>query len=265
MTVARNKDIDVKLLIDGRFYSLTDAILSMSATDADLNHYEITLNAEICPLNIQEVTPGEHFLYMGVEYICAEQQGAMDEKTIAIDIRPAGQSDDIAPAENTIFSRNTPVVPVPSGCDNSQMTTPPKSVIPPSIDFEAAGHKVGVECQDFMRGFLRGMADAMEAPDPISAAVANTELFNAENPQQIEKTTLTDCCRCWCNECADIEICETYNFDTFNITDDAVDSYRPAPCRGCEEGAIGQPKHNGTTKSAPTCGGFLRGESCNYG
>lgn len=123
------------------------------------------------------------------------------------------------------------------------------------IDVEAmreAGWACGVLARAFAEGFKEGYDDYS------FAAAEEDEQKNDpggqdQQPAPEEKTTISDCRNCWCNQCAKIETCQ-------HIRDgETPDGLRPFPCVGCMEGMRFKPCEE------ERCKDFEQAASPNYG
>jgi hypothetical protein len=151
--------------------------------------------------------------------------------------------------------------------ETSSLTTPPNTGssvmppnlarIPPEIDMTAIGYETGAACGQFLKGFFQGIADAMDTLEDAALldAAANTTALN--HKENVGKTDIEDCRHCWCDICANLELCAVLHVSYCETSE--IDEERPNPCVGCRDGMRGEP----TTKAA-SCGYFIRGQEHNY-
>lgn len=119
------------------------------------------------------------------------------------------------------------------------------------------GLGIGYAFAPFVRGLLRGLEefeieeaarDIQEENDAIRQEQADETL-----KRPADKTRIGDCRKCWCNQCGNIEECESIREGSL------PDGIRPFPCVDCADGLRFMPTEE------PPCDFFKKGNSVNYG
>ena len=117
-----------------------------------------------------------------------------------------------------------------------------------------AGLGIGYAFAPFFRGILEGVEDytieqaAREMQEEHDAQEAEEGL-----KRPVEKTLISDCRKCWCDQCAKLEQC-------VHLREGALpDGVRPFPCVGCAEGMRFKPCEE------ERCADFEQGAGFNNG
>lgn len=115
------------------------------------------------------------------------------------------------------------------------------------------GLGIGYGFGALLRGIRQGLEDyeiEEAAREMQEEEAATAELRKQEHRQ---KTEISDCRKCWCDQCARLEECTQQREGT------EPDGIRPFPCIGCGDGMRFKPREEAR------CEDFIQGSGANYG
>lgn len=116
-----------------------------------------------------------------------------------------------------------------------------------------AGLGIGYAFAPFFRGLLQGVEDYEVESAAREIMEENDAIAEMRKKEHRQKTEISDCRKCWCDQCARLEECEKIRE---GFTPDGV---RPSPCVGCENGMRFKPCEE------PQCEEFVQGDGLNNG
>ena len=116
-----------------------------------------------------------------------------------------------------------------------------------------AGLGIGYAFAPFFRGLLQGVEDYEVESAAREIQEENDAIAEMRKKEHRQKTEISDCRKCWCDQCAKLEQC-------VHLREGALpDGVRPFPCVGCADGMRFKPCEE------ERCADFEQGAGFNNG
>ena len=116
-----------------------------------------------------------------------------------------------------------------------------------------AGLGIGYAFAPFFRGLLQGVEDYEVESAAREIQEENDAIAEMRKKEHRQKTEISDCRKCWCDQCARLEEC------TQSREGAEPDGIRPFPCIGCGDGMRFKPCDEAK------CENFIQGLGYNNG
>ena len=116
-----------------------------------------------------------------------------------------------------------------------------------------AGLGIGYAFAPFFRGLLQGVEDYEVESAAREIQEENDAIAEMRKKEHRQKTEISDCRKCWCDQCARLEECPQ------SRDGEEPDGIRPFPCIGCGDGMRFKPCEEAK------CENFIQGLGYNNG